>query len=155
MKYGNWTICGVLAEQLIKKKVITQEEVKFLYRLSIPLHDGLELWKRKDGIDTKILLAIEKGIVEKYNSTPANLSKFNVISDDLGIKGVINPVDGKPYDSKSSYYRTVKDAGCQIVGNDPIPAKKREIVGDFDCRKEVAQAIEQAGLMEKMGRKYS
>lgn len=155
MRYGNWTICGVLVEDLIKNKVITQTEAKFLHGLSIPLHDGLELWQRKDCIDTKILLAIESGIVEKYSSASTNLSKFNVISDDLGIKGVSNPVDGKLYDSKSAYYKTVRSAGCQIVGNDPIPTKKREMVGDFDCRREVAQAIEQTGLMEKMGRKYS
>jgi hypothetical protein len=39
-----------------------------------------------------------------------------IISDALG--EVWNPVNGQVYDSKSAYYRAVKDAGCQIVGND-------------------------------------
>lgn len=39
----------------------------------------------------------------------------SIISDHLD--GVKNPVDGKRYDSKSSYYQAVKDAGCEIVGN--------------------------------------
>lgn len=39
-----------------------------------------------------------------------------IISDNLD--GVQNPCDGKIYDSKSAYYRAVKDAGCEIVGNE-------------------------------------
>ncbi len=40
----------------------------------------------------------------------------SIISDHLD--GVKNPVDGKVYDSKSAYYQAVKDAGCEIVGNE-------------------------------------
>lgn len=39
-----------------------------------------------------------------------------VIRDALD--GVVNPCDGKPYDSKRAYYQTVKDHGCVIVGNE-------------------------------------
>jgi hypothetical protein len=39
-----------------------------------------------------------------------------VIRDALD--GVVNPCDGKRYDSKGAYYRAVKDAGCVIVGNE-------------------------------------
>jgi hypothetical protein len=39
-----------------------------------------------------------------------------IISDHLD--GVKNPVDGKTYDSKSAYYQAVKEAGCEIVGNE-------------------------------------
>ena len=35
-----------------------------------------------------------------------------------GLDDVINPVDGKPYSSKSAYYRKVREAGCEIVGDD-------------------------------------
>lgn len=155
MTYGNWTILGVLADDLLKTKVISKIEAKFLYELKIPIHGGLELWQRKDGIENKVLLAVNKEIVQEYKSAPSKYSIVNVISDDLGTKGVRNPVDGKVYDSKSAYHKSVRAAGCQVVGNEPIPAKKREIRGDFDCRREVAQAIERTGLMEKMGRKYS
>lgn len=40
----------------------------------------------------------------------------SIIRDALD--GVKNPVDGKLYDSKSEYYRAVKEAGCEIVGNE-------------------------------------
>lgn len=39
-----------------------------------------------------------------------------VIRDALD--GVVNPCDGKPYDSKRAYYQAVKDHGCVIVGNE-------------------------------------
>jgi hypothetical protein len=46
---------------------------------------------------------------------------------------VKNPVDGKLYDSKSAYYRTVKEAGCEIVGNEAekmvAPSVARSHVG--------------------------
>lgn len=67
--------------------------------------------------------------------------------------GVRNPVDGKMYDSKSRLRRSYRENGVIEVGNEPIPTKPRETVGDFDCRKEVAQAIEQTGFMEKRKKK--
>lgn len=50
-----------------------------------------------------------------------------------GLDDVWNPVDGRRYDSKSSYYAAVKAAGCEIAGSDssisaahekPAPAPK-------------------------------
>ena len=35
-----------------------------------------------------------------------------------GMAAVWNPCDGREYESKSAYERAVKDAGCEIVGND-------------------------------------
>ena len=32
--------------------------------------------------------------------------------------------DGRVYDSKSAYYKAVKDAGCEIVGNEKLPERK-------------------------------
>jgi hypothetical protein len=50
-----------------------------------------------------------------------------IISDHLD--DVKNPVNGKIYDSKSSYYQAVKDAGCVIVGNEAenLMSTKRQI----------------------------
>lgn len=39
-----------------------------------------------------------------------------LISDSLA--DVLNPADGKRYDSKSKYYAAVKAKGCEIVGSD-------------------------------------
>lgn len=46
-----------------------------------------------------------------------------IISDRLD--DVICPLNGRPYDSKSAYYQTVKDAGCEIAGSDPIVSRPR------------------------------
>ena len=35
-----------------------------------------------------------------------------------GMAAVWNPVDGQQYESRSAYERAVKDAGCEIVGDD-------------------------------------
>jgi hypothetical protein len=39
-----------------------------------------------------------------------------VIGDHLD--DVQNPADGKVYDSKSEYYKAIRAAGCEIVGNE-------------------------------------
>lgn len=83
----------------------------------------------------------------------SNGAGFYVISDDLGIKGITNPVDGKPYSSKSEYQKSVKRSGMEIVGNDAPTTTRTEIKGDYDCHRDVAQAIEQTGAMEKLKRK--
>lgn len=64
-----------------------------------------------------------------------------VISDDLGIQGVVNPADGKKYDSKSAYYKSVKDAGCHIVGADAGKKPPKAYDGDHNVRKELKEAI--------------
>ena len=47
-----------------------------------------------------------------------------VISDNLD--SVLNHVDGKRYDSKSAYYKAVRHAGCEIIGNEKVEPKRRE-----------------------------
>jgi hypothetical protein len=39
-----------------------------------------------------------------------------IVTDSL--PDVRNPLDGKIYDSKSAYYKKVKESGCEILGND-------------------------------------
>lgn len=46
----------------------------------------------------------------------SSLPAPSIITDHLD--DVKNPVDGKLYDSKSEYYRAVRAAGCEIVGNE-------------------------------------
>jgi hypothetical protein len=44
-------------------------------------------------------------------------------SDNLGAH-LINHADGKRYDSRSAFYKAVKSAGCEVVGNEtPKPFK--------------------------------
>jgi len=64
-----------------------------------------------------------------------------IISDTLA--DVVNPINGKPYDSKSAYYRDVKAAGCTIMGNDTIEAKDHDEGPPLaEIERDVAQTIE-------------
>ncbi len=48
-----------------------------------------------------------------------------VISDT--IDGMMNPADGQRYDSKRAFYRAVRRAGCEVVGNERLPERRHEI----------------------------
>lgn len=65
-----------------------------------------------------------------------------VQSDCMG--AIKSMADGKMYDSKSSYTQAVKDAGYTIMGNDaPKEVKRSRPRGDFNCREELKQAVQQ------------
>jgi hypothetical protein len=86
----------------------------------------------------------EKGKVLVNKHYVPKTNAFNVISDDLGSKGVVNPADGKKYDSKSAYYKAVKDKGYEIVGNEKLGASKPN-VPDIDWKRAVAETLQQKG----------
>lgn len=62
-----------------------------------------------------------------------------VIRDSLD--GVLNPADGKRYDSKGAYYRAVKNAGCVIVGNEAKAEPAEPIRGPVASRDDVERSI--------------
>lgn len=66
-----------------------------------------------------------------------------IISDHLD--GVVNPLDGKAYDSKSAYYRKVRESGCEIVGNDPVATKTPTFETPGGVEQDIAAAIDQLG----------
>lgn len=80
-------------------------------------------------------------LVEKRYAAPLNASAY-VISDHLD--DVVCPLNGRPYDSKSAFYRTVRDAGCEIAGNDSsLTAKPREFSTVPNVERDIKTAIEQ------------
>lgn len=51
-----------------------------------------------------------------------------------GMDAIESPVNGMLYDSRSAYYRSIKAAGCEIVGNErpqrrstPMPSVRTDI----------------------------
>ena len=64
-----------------------------------------------------------------------------VISDQLA--DVWNPIDGKHYDSKSNYYRTVRRAGCEITGNEPVKDRARPEFIPQGIGQDIKKSIEQ------------
>lgn len=62
-------------------------------------------------------------------------------SDHLG--DVLNPADGKRYDSKAAYYQAVANAGCNIVEDNPIERKRIDPHADLDVREDLSKAIDE------------
>jgi hypothetical protein len=54
--------------------------------------------------------------IERHEPQRSHLPRPYTKSD--GMSDTWNPVDGRRYDSKSQYERAVKEAGCEIVGDD-------------------------------------
>lgn len=85
---------------------------------------------------------------EKFVPSKSANQKVYVISDDLGKDGILNHADGKMYDSKSQYYKAVKEAGCEVLGNDApresnAPQYKNHT--EKDIQRDIAQSIQQLG----------
>lgn len=80
-------------------------------------------------------------LVEKRYAPPLNGSAY-IISDHLD--DVVNPLDGRAYDSKSAFYRTVREAGCEIAGNDSsLTARPRTFSEVPHADQDIKTAIEQ------------
>jgi hypothetical protein len=76
---------------------------------------------------------------ENYNSPDVNKENhIHIISDT--IDGVLNPADGKRYDSKSKYYQAVKDSGSHIVEKGENYTKP-ELTNSSDYKKELAKDV--------------
>jgi hypothetical protein len=89
---------------------------------------------------------VAKGSPEdiRYRPPRSHLPAPMLISDHLA--DVVNPVNGRPYDSKSAYYKAVRSAGCEIMGNDaPTSPGKPQDDGPpiHDIERSVAEAFQQ------------
>lgn len=94
---------------------------------------------------TRYVFREGQGVVQKArpvaNPARSDLPAPMVISDGMG--DVWNPADGKTYDSKSSYYRAVRDAGCVIVGNEKMDDAPRDQIGVGNLEQDISNAIEE------------
>lgn len=71
-----------------------------------------------------------------------------------GVKGIVNPVNGKRYDSKSSYEKDIKASGHVIMGNDAPKEPNREIRGDFSgLKQDISKAVDQVFSNQPKGKK--
>lgn len=71
-----------------------------------------------------------------------------IITDALpgGINGMFSHADGRRYDSKSVYERSVRAKGCRVVGNDLKNTEwktplERGVRGDFNVRPQLQDAV--------------
>lgn len=82
---------------------------------------------------------VPKHIYAQPNEARSDLPAPMIISDTLDY--VQNPANGRTYTSKSKYYKAVRDAGCEIVGNETPSASPRPQLDDPG--NDIKQAIEQ------------
>jgi hypothetical protein len=79
-------------------------------------------------------------LVPKWQAGPSErVGGPYIISDHLD--GTASPISGKIYDSKSAYYRHIRNNGCQIVGNEKMEAPRPVSMGDPS--RDIARAIQQ------------
>lgn len=64
-----------------------------------------------------------------------------VISDSL--PDLMNHADGQRYDSKRAFERAVRNAGCEIVGNEQQRVPERVSYSNGEVGRDVKRAIEQ------------
>lgn len=100
-----------------------------------------DLWEKRAIVNQTVNNAIASGELVALPEQEFHAPRFYVISDDMGINGVLNPVDGKKYDSKSSYEKAVKAAGCVIMGNDAPKERATPKQEKIDWENAVAETI--------------
>lgn len=141
---------NVLVSELLAHKVFTQKEWEFLDTLRIPVNDTEGLWFKKRLLDIRVKESLRDGLIKEVEPDVIERGQSAYVQSDSlgeGVQGVFNPVNGKKYDSKSSYYRAVKDAGCVILGNDaPKEAKgPTATINEKELKHDIKNAIEQLG----------
>lgn len=122
------TYMNVDCDQLLS--ILSQEELDFVSDLRIPYIGGGGLWARKHSIDEKIRIALASGVIEEVEqeAISGNRPNFYVQSDYIPSGDVKSMADGKTYDSKSKYYKSLKEKGMVIVGDEKIrPQKPKEV----------------------------
>lgn len=77
----------------------------------------------------------------RQNTKRGSVSAPYIRSD--GMEAIVNHADGKMYDSKSRFERAVKDAGCEILGNDTPDAPTIKEPSLADIAGDVKTAIQQ------------
>jgi hypothetical protein len=79
-----------------------------------------------------------------FEKTAGGVFMPAVIRDDINI---VSHADGKTYDSKSAYYKSLKTLGFEIIGNEKQPEKKHEI-DDKRLEASILYAMAQSGLID-------
>ena len=91
--------------------------------------------------DIHELSAWPRECLEQFKRKRSELAAPFIRSD--GMDPILNHANGLMYDSRSAYERGVKDAGCEIVGNEKLTAKPRPTLSDRELKQDIKTAIDQ------------
>lgn len=116
----------------LMNQVLSNKERHIYETLPITERPLSKEWRKAD---EKIMGELRKRAYE----TPK--SSVQVITDTMDLTK--NPIDGKHYDSKAKYYRKVREAGCEIVGNDPSLSRPRaeKELSSSERKRDIARAL--------------
>jgi hypothetical protein len=139
---------NVKCDDLVAAGVLTEKECEFAANLRIPYCAMGDLWYEKHRIDSLIRKAVEAGTINEVPREQVIIQRGHEIIGDYinGPNGAVqSQIDGKMYDSKSEYYKSVKAAGCVVMGTDaPREGKGPEAtICEKDLGRDIKQAIEQ------------
>ena len=79
--------------------------------------------------------------LEQFRKARSSLPMPAIRSD--GMAPIMNHANGLIYDSRSAYERGVKEAGCEIVGNDKVTPRPRAVLSDRELKQDIKTAIDQ------------
>jgi len=79
--------------------------------------------------------------LEQFRKARSDLPMPAIRAD--GMDAIMNHANGLMYDSRSAYERGVKDAGCEIIGNEKIEAKPRPVLSDRELKQDIKTAMDQ------------
>jgi hypothetical protein len=79
--------------------------------------------------------------LEQFRKARSSLPMPAIRSD--GMDPIMNHANGLIYDSRSAYERGVKEAGCEIVGNEKVTPRPRAVLSDRELKQDIKTAIDQ------------
>jgi len=79
--------------------------------------------------------------LEQFRKARSSLPMPAIRSD--GMDPILNHADGQMYDSRSAYYRGVKDAGCEIVGNEKLTAPAPKEMCERELKQDISNTYDQ------------
>lgn len=132
--------------EIIASDVVTEEDLNWAANVRIPYPGDGGIWARLHGINAAIINAIASGVLKEVEREAHTKSIApSVISDYIAGPGgeLRNMADGKMYDSKSEYRKSLKAHGMVEMGSDAPTEGRKEQRGDYDCTKELKEAIQQ------------
>jgi hypothetical protein len=123
--------------------LLNKEEALFYKsKCLIKSNDDFSKWLMFYNVQAKIIEAYKLGEL-KPKAREVIVPRFApyVVSDSLGVQGVVSQADGKLYDSKSSYYSSLKAQGMVVMGNDAPTTKATPKTQEIDWKQAVAETI--------------
>lgn len=132
-----------------KKKRVVKYETELIAHEYDPMNPPEDFYNYAYKVENHKLIRVPLGTyqdkLKSHSKSKGGKWQTAYMSDRLWgekgreVDGVVNPANGKRYDSKSKYYKDLKAQGLHISDSSEHN-KKREFQGDYNVRKELTEA---------------